>query len=184
MSDTIQPGDPSGWQVPPDGEFGVAVPLRLDLVRMDQVAFAVVGIVAYSNGFFFQFSLRKRVPHELFLHAIPSRGGGLLLAASWKPPDLGFDIEFADGKQTVGGGVFPWPRDPAGLRSRIVLHGSSGGGATTGRSWNSEVWVGPLPPPGPLFFVYEWSAEGIELTRREIDAQPIIDAALRSESLW
>jgi hypothetical protein len=184
VSDTIQPGDPSGWQVPPDGEFGVAVPLRLEFVRTDGVAFAVVGIVAYSSGFSFQFSLRLRVPHELFLNSLPARGD-LRLSSSWKPPGLGLDIEFTDGRRSVGGGVFPWPSDPAGRREAVVtLPLSRSGGGNTGRSWNNGVWVGPLPPPGPLFFVYEWPAEGIALTRREIDAQPIIDAAGRSVALW
>jgi hypothetical protein len=41
------------------------------------------------------------------------------------------------------------------------------------------VW--PLPPPGPLVFACEWPAAGMALTRHEIDAQPILDAAGRTQ---
>ena len=42
----------------------------------------------------------------------------------------------------------------------------------------------PLPPIGPLFFVFEWPAAGIPLTRVEVDSKPLRDAAERSRELF
>jgi len=182
MSDTIQAGDPREWQRPPDDELGVLVPLSIEFARTDVVAFAAVGFVAYSVGFTFQLSLRKRIP----VRGIEGARGDTTFRGSW-PWGLGFDIEFADGRQSRNeGGVFPGPPEPPG-RTIVILQRAGGGAASFGqpcRRWRSDMWVGPLPPPGSFSFVYEWPAEGIELTRREIDAQPIIDAAGRSTSLW
>ena len=61
---------------------------------------------------------------------------------------------------------------------------SPGGGSGGPRSYDMSMWVWPLPPPGPVAFVCEWAAESIALTRREIDAEPILDAARRSEAMW
>lgn len=37
---------------------------------------------------------------------------------------------------------------------------------------------------GPLAFVVEWPAEGIVLTRAEVESAPLLEAAARSELLW
>jgi hypothetical protein len=42
----------------------------------------------------------------------------------------------------------------------------------------------PLPPPGPLAFVCEWPAAGIAVTRSEIDAQLVLDAADRAQLIF
>ena len=41
----------------------------------------------------------------------------------------------------------------------------------------------PLPPDGPLHLVCVWPAEGLALTRAEIEAAPIREAAARAETL-
>jgi hypothetical protein len=48
----------------------------------------------------------------------------------------------------------------------------------------SRWWAWPLPPGGPLEFACEWPAFEITETRAGIDAQLILDAALRSVRLW
>jgi hypothetical protein len=60
-------------------------------------------------------------------------------------------------------------------------HGGGGGG---GGDWRQSEWVWPLPPPGPLAFVCEWPAAGIPLSRSEINAQMILDAARRAEVIF
>ena len=47
-----------------------------------------------------------------------------------------------------------------------------------------SVWLWPLPPPGRLAFVVQWSAEDIAEKRHEIDANAILEAAERAEVLW
>jgi hypothetical protein len=44
------------------------------------------------------------------------------------------------------------------------------------------VW--PLPPAGPLVFVCEWPALGVEESRAQLDARLVLDAAARSRPLW
>ena len=58
-----------------------------------------------------------------------------------------------------------------------------GGGGGAGR-WHQGFWMWPLPPIGPLFFVCEWPAAEIPLTRVEVDSQPLRDAAGRSRELF
>jgi hypothetical protein len=62
----------------------------------------------------------------------------------------------------------------------LIQHGGGGG---DGR-WDQDVWVWPLPPPGPLAFVCEWPAEGVQLTRVEVDAGLVLEAAEQAEPLW
>jgi hypothetical protein len=59
-----------------------------------------------------------------------------------------------------------------------------GGGGGGGASWHQTNWVWPLPPPGPLAFVCEWPAAGIALTRTEIDAQLVLEAAERAQVIF
>ena len=47
-----------------------------------------------------------------------------------------------------------------------------------------ELLGAPLPPAGKLAFVCEWPAAGIPLTRHEIDAQIILDAASHAQQLF
>ena len=59
-----------------------------------------------------------------------------------------------------------------------------GGGGGGGGSWRQTQWVWPLPPPGPVVLVCEWPAMNIPLTRSELDAQTILDAAARAQVVF
>ena len=65
---------------------------------------------------------------------------------------------------------------------KIALNTHGGGGGPG--SYETTFWLWPVPPPGAVTLAAEWPALGIELTRHEIDAGLIIDAAARSEVLW
>ncbi len=43
-----------------------------------------------------------------------------------------------------------------------------------------QLWAGP----GPLAFVCQWPAAGIPLTRQQIDAELILDAATRAQAIF
>lgn len=92
-----------------------------------------------------------------------------------------FGVQFADGRKATNLAA-PWPTGPDETPEGPILVLHSGGGG--GKSWTQNLWVWPLPPAGPLAFVCEWPAEGIELTRVAIDAGLILDAAERAETLW
>jgi hypothetical protein len=61
------------------------------------------------------------------------------------------------------------------------MQGGAGGGDG---EWDSDYWLWPLPPPGPLTFVVEWPSAQIELTKHEVDAALILEASALSEKLW
>jgi hypothetical protein len=96
--------------------------------------------------------------------------------APQQPPWFGPPTGTLPGTNTGG---FAHDQDPL---TGPVLH--SGGGGGGGGGWHQDEWVWPLPPPGPVSFVCEWPAAGISLTRSEIDAQTILDAAARARTLF
>lgn len=71
------------------------------------------------------------------------------------------------------------PPDPARY-IRLVPAGGHGGG----RHSRQELWIWPLPPPGPVAFVCEWPRYGIPETRVEVEGAVIRDAAGRAEEIW
>jgi hypothetical protein len=96
------------------------------------------------------------------------------------PPEvLRIGVQFSDGSKATNTGGFHHGRHaPAGP----VMHPRGGGGG--GGRWSQTQWVWPLPPPGPLTLVCEWPAMGIAVTRSELDAKPILDAAARAQVIF
>jgi hypothetical protein len=175
------------WMGAPENVLGAAIPIRLVLARTDDLAVAVTDATAYPNGFEFKLVVKaRRVGDELgdfdpldfdhpLLHQAPRRRREL-------PPELlRFGIEFSDGSKATNLGD-PWPGDPEEMPSPPVLVPGGGGGGWG--SWESDYWVWPLPPPGRFAFVCEWPAKGVPLTRKEIDAALIREAAGQAEVLW
>jgi hypothetical protein len=173
------PRDPE-WLAPPDDVVPAAFPLQLVLARGDEVAILVHGGLAYPTGFGFSFALRRRrggqdendpihAWHEV------AREGAIPAEA------LRFGIQFADGGKAT---VFDHARL---FRSRERPPGPAlvqRGGTGSGRGWDLEFWVWPLPPEGPVAFVCEWPLYQLELRRQVIDAAVIREAAAKARRLW
>ena len=172
------------WWGAPTNELGVSTGLRLVLARTDDIAIALIDAIAFSAGVEFTLAVLRRLPAteiDPFDHAfgmfIPGRK-----AAEELPRDLlRFGVQFADGRKatTTGGPAMLVESDPPA--SPLLSPGGGGGG---GARWDQSFWLWPLPTPGPVAFVVEWPSEGIELTRHELDAAPILDASRGSEALW
>jgi hypothetical protein len=171
------------WVRSPEGTLPGIVPLELVLARTDKVAVCVAQIAAYPAGFELELTTMASDdarecdpmlfgPHH---HRGPRRPG-----ADIPREMLRFGVQFADGsKATNTGARFRGPHDnPAGP----VMHPGGGGGG--GASWRQTLWVWPLPPPGLLALVCEWPAAGIEVTRHELDAQLVLDAAKRAAVIF
>ena len=92
---------------------------------------------------------------------------------------LRIGVQFSDGSKATNTSGYGYDQDPP---PGPVMHEHGGGGG--GGSWRQTYWIWPLPPPGPLIFVCEWPAAGITLTRADIDAQTILDAADRAQVLF
>ena len=166
------------WIGPPANELGVAVPQRVLLARTDDVAVALLDVVAFSTGLEFAVEVRLREydersdPFGFHLRHTLREGDAI--------PDeiFRFGFELADGGKATNIGQFPGQDPPAGP---VLMQRGGGGG---GRSWSFRYWLWPLPPPGPATVVVEWPSQGIELTRVELDAAPLLEAAALSEALW
>ena len=108
-----------------------------------------------------------------------------LRRAGGETPDdvLRIGVQFSDGGKATNTGGFPHVApDFETPPDAPVMH--SGGGGGSDRRWHQSQWVWPLPPPGPLALVCQWPAAGIPLTRHEIDAQLILDAAARAHVVF
>jgi hypothetical protein len=57
------------------------------------------------------------------------------------------------------------------------------GGGSDGRAFRHSFWLSPLVPE-PIEVAFEWRAAGIELTRRDLDAEAIATAALRAQRVF
>jgi hypothetical protein len=162
------------WIAPPSG----TVALDLVLAQTDKVAVCIPRVAAYPTGFELEVLTMNAADQDvdpmMFHHRMDRRGGG------GPPPEfLRLGIQFSDGaKATNTSGYHHDPQPPAGP----IMHPRGGGGG--GGSWNETQWVWPLPPPGTLTLVCEWPAMDIPLTRSELDAQLILDAADRAQVIF
>jgi hypothetical protein len=168
------------WLGPPENELGVAVPLRELLVRTDDLAIALLGVVAYSNGLQLQVELRRRTEADdtdvMHLHMRRRHARGPEIA----PEVLRFGVQFADGRKATNVGGRPWGLDDQPAGPLLMERGGGGGG----RTWSFGYWLWPLPPAGALTVAVEWPAQNVPLTTRELDTAPLREAAARSEALW
>ena len=190
------------WLGAPKGVLPGIVPLELVLARTAQVAVCVTRLGAYASGF--DLDLVTMAGEEadgldpLLFEGRRLRHRRRREGAEAIPEEmLRFGVEFADGGKAtntadqplanLAGGTMSVstmtsrsdpPREPAGP----VL--SLGGGGGGGGNWRQSAWIWPLPPAGRLTFVCQWPEANIELTRHDIDAQLILDAAARARVIF
>jgi hypothetical protein len=165
------------WMGPPDNEVGEVVPVTVVLARTPNLALVVRSVTAFSTGFTLSLAIRRSVaPKE---HVDPF---GRMYGGGHSAHGLRFGVQFSDGSKGTTYGHPGRPGGSAGAPAGPVL--SQRGGSGGDRTYDLEMWVWPLPPPGPLAFVVEWPAESIPLTRNEVAAQDVLAAASRVEQLW
>lgn len=166
------------WTGPPYGVLPGAVALEVVLAANERAAVSIGRCAAYATGF--ELDVRVLVapgadqldPSLNGVYHRPGRGSSY-------DEMLRFGIEFADGRKVTNvGGRGHGPGEPDGP----VLWGMGGGGG--GGRWHQDFWVWPLPPAGAVGFVSEWPAAGIALTRVDVDAQLLIDAAARAREMF
>jgi len=173
------------WFSAPRGMLPGVIPAELLLARTDEVAVCVTRLAAYTTGFEFEIrTLAAPGRRDLDLDPMlfgPHRHRLRRPGSAEAMPDqmLRFGVQFADGRKATNTGGFHHGEDPP---PGPVMHEGGGGGG--GGDWRQSEWVWPLPPPGPVAFVCEWPAARIPLSRAEIDAQIILDAAARARPIF
>lgn len=190
------------WLGVPKGVLPGTVPLELVLARTPQVAVCVTRLGAYPSGFDLDLvTMAADEADELdpllferhrFRHRHRREG-----AEEIPEGMLRFGIEFADGRKATNTADQPLANLAGGTMSVSTMSSGSdepqepaapvlslGGGGGGSGNWRQSVWIWPLPPAGRLTFVCQWPEANIELTRHEIDAQLILDAAARAQVLF
>lgn len=172
---------------PPRGVLGRVVALEAVVGRSPKAAVGVASATVYPTGFELVLSVHVR-DKELceFLSNESLTVHGLLRERTEElPPELfRHGIAFSDGSSATV--LRPYPEDSdrsdAGHAAGPILVLRTGVG--DGNRWRLDWWVAPLPPPGPLAFVCEWPVAEIPLSRVEVDAAPIREAASGAVVLW
>ena len=164
------------WAGPPHGTLPGVAALELILASNEQAAVYIGRCSAYLTGFELEVRVLVRGddldPSLSGVYHHPGRG-------STYEEMLRFGIEFSDGRKATNvGDSWLGEGQPEGL----VLWGMGGGGG--GGRWRQDFWVWPLPPRGLFELVCEWPAAGLALTRQEVDAQIVLDAAARARGLF
>ena len=168
------------------GHLPGVVPVELVLARTERVAVCLPVMRAYPSGF------------ELDLQTLASDDNRDLDPFLFRP--IGSRFAVRRDKTLPPTGCSSACSSPTGRRRRTpqvafptlrsestpaspVLHAQGGGGGSGG--WRQTFWVWPLPPPGPLTFVVQWSlAAGIPITRHAIEATLILDAVQRAQVIF
>src|ERR1019366_80319 len=90
-----------------------------------------------------------------------------------------FGIGFSDGTKATDMRFGRPGRAGPGQR---VLRPQGGHGG--GRRSNLGFWCEPLPPRGPMSFVCQWPAMGVDEAALQLDARLVLDAAALSRPIW
>jgi hypothetical protein len=163
------------WTGPPENVLPGVLGAPLVLVNTGAVAIAVTGLAAWPAGALITVALRRRA----------LAGDEELDPFAWHHPvhagsSLRFGVGFPDGrKAVVGAWPLPGPEQPP---EQPVLMPRGGGGG--GLAWEQELWLWPLPPPGPVELVCSWPDQGIEEARATIDGAELGALAERAIELW
>ena len=159
-----------------------SVPTEFVLIRTEHVAVAVGSVRAYPNGFEFTLHGRLRQEDEASGRAgsdpfdRDAHGRGTPRAPE---EALRLGVLFADGRRTATTARQVMTGEGA---DGLMLRQEGGGG--TGRRWDWDFWVYPLPPDGPVILVASWLEHGVGETRAELDGTAIREASRRSVTLW
>lgn len=160
---------------PPQDEVGVLALASFVLARTPEVAVAVRGVTAHSDG------LRLSI---VVLFADEQRAEDLdwaLQDYARSPGRFRLGCAFSDGRRaTTGQTDSPEVERPGDPTPHLVLLTSS----ATALSWSAEYWLHPLPPPGPLVIGCRWPDRRIPETLAQVDAGPLLTAAQSSLPVW
>jgi hypothetical protein len=144
----------------------------------DEVAVAMHGIACYPRGFAFSLETTTRYVESVEDEANEDMHGPFSFWAARVEGSARFGIEYSDGRR--GTLDERWPRPTKSREITIQLGGGGGGGG----SWRADIWVQPLPPPGPVTFAVEWGRTGIPETLHTLDGELFREAAARAKRVF
>jgi hypothetical protein len=178
---------PPPWFGPPEDELGEAVPTPCVIGSSDQAVVALRNVTAFTSGLVFHLVAAARGLFERDAQRLIQEQR--VFAGEETQPDafLRIGVELADGARAsnLGRPVFTWSTDKTPIEPVFSPRGGSGGGGVGGTILlDQSYWLWPLPDPGALRIFAEWPAVGIGLSEIELAAEPLLEAARRSQALW
>jgi hypothetical protein len=165
----------TGQSGPPRDEVGVLALASFVLARTDEVAVALRGVTAYSDGLVLSVAV--------------------LFADEQKAEDLAWSLQefgrspgrfrlgcaYADGRRaTTGKSDSPDVETLGDVTPQLVLLDSTAHSLI----WTGDYWLHPLPPEGPLVLGCRWPDRRIPETLAQLEAEPLLEAADSSRPVW
>jgi hypothetical protein len=159
---------------PAQDEVGVLAMSSFTIARSSDVAVAVRGITAFSDGLLL---------HVVVLFADEQKREHLdwsLQEYSRSPGRFRLGVELPGGaRATTGSGDAP-PVETPTTQAVLTLQRSSVGALR----WEGEYWLWPLPGPGSMVIGCRWRDRAIDETLLTVDTAPLVAAAEASRSVW
>jgi hypothetical protein len=166
------------WVAAPSGTLPGVVALELVLAQTEKVAVCVTRLSAYPTGFEFEI-VTMSADDQADLDPLMFHHQHLLHTEELPPELLRFGVQFPDGSRATNTAGFYHERTPP---QGPVMHAGGGGGGSG--SWRQSQWIWPLPARGTVTLVCEWPAMDIPVSRTDLDAQLILDAAARAQVIF
>jgi hypothetical protein len=179
----VDPARPRPTERPSGGAVAVSVPLNLTLVRRPGLFIRATMAGVHPDGFLFLLSVGfdiRRIPFESVDFYAPRELGYPLPAR--------LQARFSDGR--VGDSLVKLPGSRIGEDAVLIYRGGTSHPIFGDREQDSfrrhetSWWVSPLPPTGPLEFAVHLRDSPELAGSRTLAAEPILEAAARSQTLW
>jgi hypothetical protein len=153
------------------------------LAVSDEMAVVMHGIACYPRGF--GFSLEATSRYELSYEEEEADGlrGAFDIWGGNNENAGRFGIAYSDGRRATVDDRWAPPRRKGADKDRDITI-SPGGGGSGGGHWETELWVEPLPPRGPVTFAVEWQAKRIDETLHVLEGEQFREAAKRAKRVF
>ncbi len=159
---------------PPQDEVGVPAMSSFVLARSDDVAIAVRGITAFSDGL---------LVSVVVLFSDEQRRESLdwsLAEYSRSPGRFRLGIELPSGAKATTG-TTDAPAVDAGDAHAVLVQQASTSGPLL---WQADYWLWPVPEEGTMVVGCCWPDRGIEESLVALDTEPLVESAASSGPVW
>ncbi|MFI5529379.1 hypothetical protein ACIA8O_12650 [Kitasatospora sp. NPDC051853] len=175
------------WPGPPRHVLGVPVPVEPFAVRSGHAVVALQHLEAFGEGcgLYLRVAARRGVLSEEVWRGVLGDHGPPGADGAVPGTDLAFGVCLADGSEATASeqAYRSWRPDDRGPMGLMSVGGSSSAGD---RFYEAEqqLWLWPLPPPGPFEFTVEWPSLGLERAAVTLDGAAVARAAERARPYW
>ena len=179
----------TAWLRPPEDILGYPVPIQRFVTRTSQAVIALQHVVAFPEGCSLTLHLaaRRGALDESAWHGLVESNMGRDPGLTPAEADLKFGVRFPDGsKATTVDHPFPGWAHPTDRPEPPMLTEASAEASSSDQSYQGhrQLWLWPLPPPGPFELVVEWRGMGIDATSVSLDGSAIASAAEQAQPYW